>query len=110
MIAALAANSDVGASGRGLFDRSVGFGVEDLEGGSTPRLSPAADDFSVGLLAAPNGMTLTGIMMTFLNEVMKSFLAAVLLTLDMKKETADASSSRRRRSQASTWAVAVFLK
>ena len=85
MIAALAASSVVGASGRGLDDRSIGIGVDDLDPGSSESTFPAAgvEDLADVKGAGIEEIALTGSMTTFLNDERKSCFAACLLTFDM---------------------------
>src|SRR5580700_11426588 len=116
IIAAFAASSSVGASGfaglelrfplgpkPGVCGRDEA-GVSD-EFGASEFVSFTATCEAFGLLVANGddigklGSTFTGIMTTFLNELRKSFLSSCRLTLAMKKDSVEASSSESFFSQ-----------
>ena len=108
MMAAFAANSVFGASPSGVADRvgSPKAGVDDLEvrfSFSSFASAVTADGLDPPIGNA--GSTFTGIIMTFLNDVKKSFLAACLLMPDMKYDSVCASCSERLLSQAVTSSV-----
>ena len=108
---ALAASSVVGAS-----SRDKGLGEEIVEnrlvfvGVLLPLFSASDLDSSLDLALEKLGRMLTGIIITFLNDVRKSRLSACRLTFDIKNDSVEAACSESWRSQSFTVASEVFRK